>query len=185
MNDYRVNLNYAKALFMLAQDLGQTEVVLADIRLVHQVCSENHLLNKVLDNPVIPESKKHAIVNDLFNGKISATTLAFLLFVVHKKRAVSLKGISESFMDLYRDANNIVLVRVKTATEVNKELLQKMANEVEAFTNKKVELESVVSDKMLGGFQLTFDTYLYDARIRTRVDRMRREFAKNVYESKL
>jgi len=44
---------------------------------------------------------------------------------------------------------------------------------------------SSACSKMLGSFKLEFDGKMYDARIRTKIKRMRVEFAKNEYESKL
>ena len=58
MNDYRINQNYAKALYLLASDLGQTKVVFDDMKLVGEVFKENHVLNTVFNNPVIKEEKK-------------------------------------------------------------------------------------------------------------------------------
>jgi hypothetical protein len=38
---------------------------------------------------------------------------------------------------------------------------------------------------MLGSFKLEFDNKMYDARIRTKIRKLRMAFAKNEYESKL
>ena len=38
MNNYRINKNYAKALFMLAAERGQVDRVADDMRLVGSVC---------------------------------------------------------------------------------------------------------------------------------------------------
>lgn len=185
MNDYRINLNYAKALYLLASDLNQTKEVLDDMRMVNAVFSENHLLNTVLKNPTIGEAKKVAVVSDLFADKVSKTTLMFMHFVVRKRRAVNMKGISQMFMDIFRDENNIVLANVQTAVEINPEHLERIRREVAAFTKKTVEVNAVTNDAMLGGFRLSFDTYLYDARLYTKMAKLRKEFSKNVYESKL
>ena len=101
MNDYRINLNYAKALLMLATDLGDSDQVMEDMKVVNKVFSENHQLNTVFKNPNIRESKKQAIVGELFEDKVGKTTMAFLHFVNKKHRAVNLKGISKMYMDLY------------------------------------------------------------------------------------
>ena len=53
MQDYRININYAKALFALAGETGQQEEVAEDMRLVNEVCSENRVLAVVFNNPVI------------------------------------------------------------------------------------------------------------------------------------
>lgn len=185
MNDYRIHLNYAKALFLLAHDLGETEAVTHDMELVGEVCKDNHLLNKIMANPTIKEDRKRAIVNDIFAAHVGATTMAFLLFVVHRRRGVNLRGIASSYMELYREANNIVLAHVTTASDMDDELIGQLRQKVADFTNKKVIVDHKVSDKMLGGFEMTFDTYLVDGRLYSRIDRMKREFSKNVYESKL
>lgn len=185
MNDYRINLNYAKALLMLATDLGDSDKVMEDMRLVNKVFRENHELYVVFNNPVIAMEKKHAIVRELFGERVTKTSLAFLLFVTKKRRAVNLKGISQMYKDLYREANNIVVADVMTAVEVNQEHLESIREKVAAYTNKNVEIYSHTTNKMLGSFHLMFDTYLYDARIRTKIAKMRVAFSKNIYEGKL
>lgn len=185
MNDYRIHQHYAKALFLLAQDLGQTDTVMQDMTTVEQVCAENRMLNTVMGNPTLREDRKRAIVEEIFTAHISDTSLAFLRFVVRRKRAVNLQGIAKSYQKIYREANGIVVARVRTAADMNEKLTDRLRQEVEQFTHKTVQMECETTDKMLGGFQLMFDTYLVDARLQTRIDRMRREFSRNDYESKL
>lgn len=185
MNDYRIHQHYAKALFLLAHDLEQTDTVMQDMTTVEQVCRENHLLNKVMGNPTIREDRKRAIVEEIFTSHVSDISLVFLRFVVRRKRAVNLRGIAQAYQALYREANGIVVARVHTASDMSERLTERLRHEVEQFTHKTVEMECVTTDRMLGGFQLMFDTYLVDSRLQTRIDRMRREFSRNDYESKL
>ena len=110
--------------------------------------------------------------------------MAFLTFVIRKRRGINLKGISKMFLEQYREANNIVVADVMTAVEVNPEYLERIRVGVANFTGKNVEVYSHTTNKMLGSFYLTFGTYLYDARIRTRIARMRVAFSKNEYEGK-
>ena len=184
MNNYKINLNYAKALFMLATDLNQTAEVMTDMRLVFKISRENHELVTVLNNPVIPINKKLGVIDSIFKGRVTETTLAFMQFVTKKRRAINMKGISEKYMELYLDANNIVVADVMSAVEVNQEHLESIRQKVANYTGKKVEIYSHTTNKMLGSFHLTFGTYLYDARIRTKIAKMRNAFAKNDYEVK-
>ena len=185
MEDYRVNTNYAKALFLVAADNGQLDNVGADMRLVNKVCSENHTLNVVFANPVIREDKKVAILRDLFEDKISQVAMLFLSFVVKKRRAVNLKGISNAFIELYRKEKNIVLSHLVTATEIDEESERTVRKVVGDHTHSDVELQAKVDPSILGGFSIEFDGNMYDARISTAVAKLRKEFSKNVYESKL
>ena len=185
MNDYRINNNYAKALFILADDLSIQERVADDMRLVKQVCDENHVLNTIFANPTIKESKKVAVVESLFKDSVSEPTMLFLTFVVRKNRSINLKGISESYLGRYRDSRGIVKTDFVTAIDIEPEARQMVSDIVGRYTGKSVELNATVDSRMLGGFTMMFDNNMYDARIRTKIQKLRKEYSKNIYESKL
>lgn len=185
MEGYRININYAKALFLVAQETGQLDAVCDDMRLVNRVCSENHLLVTVFANPIIPEGKKVAIVKDLFEDKVSKVSMLFLSFVVRKRRSVNLKGISNAFIEIYRKEKGIVLSHFVTATEPDESTKRVVEKVVGDHTHKSVELLSIVDPSIIGGFGVVFDGYMYDARLSAQITKLRNEFSKNVYESKL
>lgn len=185
MEDYRININYAKALFLVASDTNQLDAACEDMRLVNKVCAENHLLVTIFANPVIPEGKKIAIVKELFEEKVSKITMLFLSFVVRKRRSVNLKGISNAFIELYRDDKGIVFSHLVTATEPDEATLDAVKRTVGYYTHKTVEMTTQVDPSAIGGFSVTFDGNMYDARISSQIAKLRKEFSKNVYESKL
>lgn len=185
MQDYRININYAKALFLLAGETQQEEAVAADMRLVNGVCAENRELNVVFNNPVIKEAKKVAIVNDLFGERVSKLTMVFLTFVVRKHRTVNLRGISEAYLDLFRESRNIVLSHLTTAVEADKAMSDLVCKVIGEYTHKTVELRQKTDPAIVGGFSLAFDNNMYDATLRTSLHKLRMAFDNNIYESKL
>ena len=185
MNDYRVNTNYAKALFLLASDTEALEQVHTDMRLVEQVCGENRELNVVFANPTVPSARKQRIVEALFAAHVCEVTMVFLRFVVRKSRAVNLKGISKAFIQMYRDERGIVLSDLVTHQPIDETARRMVTQMVADYTGKNVELHDRTDVKMLGGFKLEFDNKMYDARIRTKIRKLRLAFANNEYESKL
>ena len=185
MQDYRININYAKALFMLADELGEQERVAEDMRLVNAVSLENRIFSTVFRNPEIKVSKKIAIVQDIFAQYVCKTTMAFLEFVVRKSRSVNLSGISASYLDLYRDSHNIVLSKFTTADEVDSSITEIVSQTVARHTGKTVELVAKTDPKIIGGFAIEYDNNIFDARLSTKLVKLRQQFDKNVYESKL
>ena len=185
MEDYRININYAKALFLVANDAGVLDEVNGDMRKVYRVCAENHVLNTVFANPFMREGKKVAILDDLFGAEVSKVSRLFLTFVVKKRRAVNLKGIANSFIELYRKHKGIVLSHLVTATELDGEALDAVRSRLGNYTQKEIELETTVDPEILGGFSVEFDGNMYDATLSRQVAQLRKEFSKNVYESKL
>lgn len=185
MQDYRININYAKALFLLADEMNEQERVAEDMRLVHSVCLENRELNAVFRNPEIKAPKKAAIVSDIFGASVCKTTMAFIHFVVQKKRTVNLKGISAAYLDLYRESRGIVLSQITTALPVDDETRTLATKVIADYTHKEVELVAKTDPKIIGGVAMEFDNMMYDARISTYLMKLRHAFEENVYESKL
>lgn len=185
MNNYRINTNYARALLLLATERNEADRVAEDMKLVGSVTAENRELRVVMANPTVPHDRKVAIVNDLFEGHVSAATMAFLTFVVKKNRSVNLQGISNSYLEQWREAKGIVLSDLVTHQPIDDQARQMVTQMVHDYTGKEVELHDRTDPKMLGSFKLEFEGLMYDARIRTKIRKLRIEFAKNDYESKL
>lgn len=185
MQDYRININYAKALFMLAGDTGDQERVEADMRLVNEVFAQNRELHVVFGNPEVRTQKKTAIIGELFEPHVCKTTLAFLVFVVRKNRTVNMKGISAAYLDLYRQSRGIVLSKLTTAEPADEETRALASQAIARHTGMKVELETVAQPDVIGGLALEFDNNMYDATLRSQLNKLRRAFDENVYESKL
>ncbi|MCQ2294118.1 MAG: ATP synthase F1 subunit delta [Bacteroidales bacterium] len=185
MQDYRININYAKALFLLAQDTHEQEQVAEDMRLVNQVCMENRQFSIIFRNPELKAAKKSAILSSTFESHISRTSMAFLLFVVRKSRSINLKGISAAYLDLYRESRGIVLSKLTTA-EPSDESTRQLATQVIAdYTHKQVELQTVTDPSIIGGMAIEFDNNLYDGTISSKIAKLRLAFDDNQYESKL
>ncbi|MBQ4377199.1 MAG: ATP synthase F1 subunit delta [Bacteroidales bacterium] len=185
MDNYRINKNYAKALFLLATETDQQERVAADMRLVNDVFVENRELHVVFSNPVIRQSKKVAIVNDLFGERVSEITSKFLSFVVRRNRAVNLKGISAMFLEMHRESHGVVLADLATSYAVDADVIAMVGELVGHVSGKNVEVNAHVDPRIIGGFVVKFDNKMYDTRIRTKIAELRKRFSENVYESKL
>lgn len=170
---------------MLAADAADIDSVADDMRLVGSVTAENRELSAIFANPVVKSDKKVAILQDLFAGHVSDATMAFLVFVVRKNRSASLRGISESYLDLWRAERGIILSDLVTHQPIDDTARQMVTKLVGDYTGCTVELHDHTDQRMLGGFKLEFDHNMYDARIRTKIRKLRREFARNDYESKL
>ena len=185
MNDYRINTNYARALLSLAEERGAADRVADDMRTVEAVCAESRELVVVFANPTVPHTKKAAVVRALFSDRVSDETIAFLLFVVKKNRSVNLRGISASYLEQWRQLRGIILTDLVTHQPIDDSARATVTQMVADHTGMTVELNDRTDPHMLGGFKLEFDHNMYDARIRTKIRKLRLEFAKNDYESKL
>ena len=78
-----------------------------------------------------------------------------------------------------------MLSHLVTATELDGEALDAVRSRLGNYTQKEIELETTVDPEILGGFSVEFDGNMYDATLSRQVAQLRKEFSKNVYESKL
>jgi len=175
---------YAVALFELALETKIQDKVQSDMLIVGDVLKENHLLVRVMQNPVIHASKKIKILDLLFKEKINPLTLKFLQLVTVKNRESYLIDICQSYSEVYKDYNNIMPVLLTTAysaeTDVKNRILNKLAN----IAHKKLEVTEQVDEKLIGGFTLQFMDYSYDASIKMQLKQLRKEFSENLYVKK-
>lgn len=170
---------------MLAGDTGEQDAVAEEMRLVSQVCKGSRELRAVFRNPEIKAAKKAAIISDIFGAQVGRTTMAFLNFVVRKKRSINLDGIAEAYLTLFRESHGIVLSKLVTAVPADDQVKDMVAKVIADYTHKQVELDTKTDPSIIGGLAMEFDNTMYDARVSSRLAKLRREFEKNVYESNL
>ena len=156
-----------------------------DMRLVRDVCDSHSELRAVLRNPTVAKNKKLAIVNALFESRVCQVSICFLRFVLHKNRVVNISGIASRYLEMYRQAENMVLATFTTALPVGDEERQMAMELVKKSSGCDVELVSHVNPAIIGGFAIEYNDRMFDARISTKLAEVRRSFRFNDYEARL
>lgn len=175
---------YAKALFDLAVELNILEKVNSDLRLIGKVFSENRELRVIIANPVIDAYKKINILNKLFEGKVQELTIKFLRLITTKGREKYIQYISEAFNGIYKEYKNILSVNLTTAQRAEKVITDDIINKLHEATSMNIELTEKVDEDIIGGFIINFQDYRYDASIINQLNKLKKEFSENLYETK-
>jgi len=186
MRQPKVAQRYAKALFDLALETSQLEVVKNDIETIRGVKNEEMLI--VFRSPVINEDKKISIFEAIFDDNISKLTSAFFKLVFRKGRMIALPEILESFDAQYRAYHRIQIIEVTTAIPVGEDILlyiQDKMKDLPRWKDSKLEMKSIVNESLIGGFVLQSDDILYDASIRHDLMVIKKQFIENMYVQKL
>ncbi len=180
MSVIRIASRYAKSLIELAQERGQLEEVLADIK-SFQKATENRDLYLLLKSPIINVTKKQQVFDALFEGKLTELTLAFFKIVLRKSREKYLPEVANEFISQYKKMKHISSVTLVTATALGAETVSKIKQKLVASeaTDDHVELLTEVDPDLLGGFVLQFGDRLYDASVAHKLEKLKKEFAKD------
>jgi F-type H+-transporting ATPase subunit delta len=115
-------------------------------------------------------------------GKIGALTEAFITLLIKKGRESDLPEIARAVVEQYHEIKGIHLVKLTTATPVGESMKQYIEQKVKKEKGLgTVQLETVVDEKIIGGFMLEMDNQLLDASILRDLKDIKRQFDKNLF----
>ncbi|MBN8837399.1 MAG: ATP synthase F1 subunit delta [Sphingobacteriia bacterium] len=177
---------YAKALMDLSVERNQLEAVVKDIEFLS--ASNTAEFDAVMLSPVYSDNQKMKVFTSVFNGKLSDLTFSFFRLVFKKGRELSLREISEAFIQMYRNAKGIKLVELTTAVDVDADVKDKLAVKLQSLKQlqgKQIELQTKTDSSILGGFVAKFDDLMYDASIRRELQVIGKQFVENMYVHKM
>lgn len=186
MNESRVAYPYAKSLFSLTKEQGKVEEVLNDMQLIASVCAENPTLDQVFKSPIIPHDKKNSIMDTIFKGRVSNLTFEIYSLLRKKNREMYLSEIAKQFVNIYKQENNIVSAQITSAAPLTEHLRSEFKNLISSkFGSKKIEMQEVVDNEILGGYILRVGDRQIDQSIKGKMLTLKSKFKDNPYISKL
>jgi len=181
MNVTLISERYAKALFEMALEMKVLEEVNQDVIRLAGLIRESRPLKLFLRAPVINPGKKRTIMDEILKG-FNPVTIAFINLLVSKRRESVIPSIVDQFIEQYNLHKNIIILRVKTAVPLDKELRGQLNAVMAGYTKANIELIEEIDTSVIGGFILSWDDKQYDASIQKQLEKMRKGLARiNLY----
>jgi F-type H+-transporting ATPase subunit delta len=149
--------------------------------LISKTIADNRELGAMLKSPIIKSDKKVAVIRLVFEGKIGATTKAFLELIIKKRREMYIEDIARQFVILHLENNGVEEALLITAHKIDDAFRAKVIALVEKNTGNKVVLEERIDPSILGGFILRYGDNQFDTSLEREFQLLRREFNKNLY----
>lgn len=140
--------------------------------------AETPELRAVLRNPQLDPSAKAGILSDLAGTEDQLFT-NFLLVVAEKGRAGELEDIAREFERLIARAERRLTVELTTAREMTDDEARGIVAQIEEAAGRKVEATRKVDPSILGGIVLQAGSYLADASVRGRLERLRQTLVRS------
>jgi len=174
MSDGLIPRRYAKALYKLAVENGDSQEIYETLKgLSFRYTAIDELKRAVL-NPEIPNETKGAFMLNLIGGKPGSSLDSFLLLCVRNNRAEMLQKISLAYVDLYREMHEIAHVVITTVVpmpeaEINA-IIDIVKKRLEA---KTLEVEQVIDPNLIGGFTVNINGLVLDASVKRELNELR------------
>lgn len=185
MKQSRLANRYAKALFELALEQKKLDHVGADMALIAQTIEENRELANMLKSPVIKLDKKEKVMTAIFGKKTDPISLRFMILVAKKSREEYLTYFAHEFTKIYNDYQGLIDAWITTSYEIEEEVRTSILALLKKVSGKTIMLHENVNAELLGGFVAKVGDYQYDTSIRTSMRKLKEDFSKNLFVSKI
>lgn len=174
MNDSKISVRYSKALFQTALEKNIVDKVMADMSFILELCKQAGT-DEFLRSPIIPPSKKSAILIKLLKGNVQEVTLSLVDLLVKNGRESFLSAIARSFIHETQVQRGITEAVLTTAVPVDTRVRKQISELVENTFSTKVELKEIIDPEIIGGFILRVDDNYIDASIKNKLRKVKKE----------
>lgn len=181
MDNPRINIRYARALFELAKENKALEEAHADMALLALVCRQNRDLQVLLKSPVINAKKKISIIREIFSKTMGKIAMSFIEIIIRKRREEHLYNIAMKFGDLFREHNNIKKAVVTTISPLTDAMRKELSDVLSKQTGSSIELTEEIDPAIIGGLIVKLEGVQYDDSIRKKLQNLRSEFSTNTF----
>lgn len=164
-------LEYAKALFMLAEEEGTSEKTLLDLRTAVAAIEENKSYLELLDTPALPKEEKLKLVDEAFVS-LSESVINLIKILCEKRSSRLLPDILKEYEKLNDEKFGILRVEAVSARPMTKEQISSLKEKLEKEKNKTVVITNTVNPEILGGLKLRFSGIQLDGSLKTRLDKL-------------
>jgi len=182
MDQSKIPVRYARALFLLGKEKNILDRLAEDIKLLAEFFESTPSVTPWLRSPVIKMQQKKDAFRKQFKGRLSEITLKFTDLVITKKRERHFPGIFRNFIHLHKTDAGIKTLVLTTAFEVDESIKQKVSLGFDKKNKAGHELVTRVKPSIIGGFMLQTDDLLYDASLATELKRLKKELTGQVME---
>lgn len=166
MDNGRISVRYARALFQTAQEQGcEAEVYDGLTRFAHNYLLAIAQFNEVLADPIVAQEEKVKLLEMAVGDPLHDTLKQFITFVAEQKREDKMFLIAMKYMEMYREKHNILSTQVTTATELTEESYEKIKAFIKQTFDADAEMEVHIDPSLIGGFILDIENTRMDASV--------------------
>ena len=166
MDNGRISVRYARALFQTAQEQGCEDAIYDGLtRFAHNYLLAIAQFNEVLSDPIVVQEEKVKLIEMAVGEPINDTLKQFIAFVTDQKREDKMFFIAMKYMEMYRAKHNILSTQVTTATELSEATYDKIKAFVKQTFDADAEIDVKIDPSLIGGFILDIENTRMDASV--------------------
>lgn len=162
-----INKEYGGGLFALAVEDGVVEEILSEIRQLRPLLTPEYL--HLLINPAISKEKRISLAGELLDGRVHKYLSNFVKLMTERSLAGEVPSCFAEYEELYYEKFGIIKVRAESAIELTDAQKEKLQAKLESHTGKRVEIEYVIDNTLLGGMRVLLKDRLFDDSVKMKL----------------
>lgn len=130
-------------------------------------------LRRLLQHPAIPFAEKERVLRRVMGRGVAPPAVNLLLLMVRRGRPGAIEPTIAHFTELLRRHRGVALAEVRTALPLDDGERADIAARLRTLTGSQVEMQETVDPDLIGGIAVRIGDRLYDASVRSRLERLR------------
>lgn len=180
MSESVVAERYARALFELGIETGQLAMLTDQLRTVSHIYGDSAELKQVLADPRVTEEQSQGVVEAL-SKRLALNPLVknALKVLVQRRRVSALPGIVRRLVSLTDERTGVLRASVTSAVPLGDAQAQKLTEELERLTGKRIILERLSDPTLIAGLVTQIGDHVIDGSLRGRFDELERRLSES------
>ncbi len=169
-----VAARYARALFELAAESGDTDGVAADLEKLGEAVEKSADLARLIESPLFDADEQiaglDAIMDKLGIGALAAN---FVRLVAQNRRLALLPAMIEAYRTLVAERRGEIRVRVTSAAKLTATQEKKVTAALKEALGSEVLIENEVDPSIMGGLVVKAGSRMIDTSVKTRLNTLK------------
>ena len=169
----KITYEYGKALYELSCELDMCNEYLTQVRLLRNIIYNDPELITVLSSPIIPKNERIKIVDHIFEDSFETNICSFIKLLTERGRAKEIISCLDEFEKLWYEQSGIVIAEAVSAVPLSNDQISRLHFNLEAKTQRSVELRTKVDPSLIGGIKVTLNGKLIDGTVVGRLKKIK------------
>ncbi len=174
MSSEAIGRRYARAIFEIGKESGTLAALSREITTFADLWAESAELRSALDNPLVPEESRDAILRDVAERlSLSETARNTLRLLAKNRRLLALPDIARQLARLTDEDQALLRATVTSAGPLSEAYVAKLRAELEKATGRKVSLTHEQDPSLIAGIVTRIGDQVIDGSARARLQSFR------------
>jgi F-type H+-transporting ATPase subunit delta len=163
---------YAEAAFQMGKEERSLERWESDLTTLRDLLA-NPELRAVAMHPAVAYGAKERVLRAVAGEQIGREPLELVLLMVRRGRPGAIDRMVEHFEELRRRARGIARAEIRSALPLDDSERTAIVERLRDLTGSTIEASEEVDESLIGGVAVRIGDTLYDASVRSRLERLR------------